>query len=74
MLAAHWNGQRLQLDDAYPTPRADAQMALVRVRLAGICSTDLQIFQGRGAGNQEESSLHLAVGPTPAITCEASLQ
>ena len=46
MQAAHWNGQRLQLDDAYPTPRADAQTALVRVRLAGVCSTDLQIFQG----------------------------
>ncbi len=46
MKAAHWNGQRLALDSAYPTPQADAHTALVRVSLAGICSTDLQIFQG----------------------------
>ena len=46
MKAAHWNGQRLALDPAYPTPQADAQTALVRVHLAGICSTDLQILQG----------------------------
>jgi threonine dehydrogenase-like Zn-dependent dehydrogenase len=42
----YWNGHRLQLNAAYPTPHADAHTALVRVRLAGICSTDLQIFQG----------------------------
>lgn len=46
MKAVNWNGQRLQLDPAYPTPQADDHTALVRVRLAGICSTDLQIFQG----------------------------
>src|SRR5687767_1590657 len=45
MKAVHWNGQRLELNTAYPTPKADAQTALVRVHLAGICSTDLQIFQ-----------------------------
>lgn len=46
MKAAHWNGQRLALDATYPKPQADEQTACVRVSLAGICSTDLQIFQG----------------------------
>ncbi len=46
MKAANWNGQCLQLDPAYPMPQADNHTALVRVHLAGICSTDLQIFQG----------------------------
>ncbi|MGQ4808034.1 2-deoxy-scyllo-inosamine dehydrogenase [Candidatus Entotheonellaceae bacterium PAL068K] len=46
MEALHWDGQRLQLDPAYPTPQANDHTALVRVRLAGICSTDLQIFRG----------------------------
>ena len=46
MRALHWDGQTLRLNDAYPTPRATDQIALVRVRLAGICSTDLQILQG----------------------------
>jgi threonine dehydrogenase-like Zn-dependent dehydrogenase len=46
MRALHWDGHTLRLNDAYPTPRATDQMALVRVRLAGICSTDLQILQG----------------------------
>ena len=46
MKAAHWNGQRLAFDPHYPTPLADEQTARVRVHVAGICSTDLQIFQG----------------------------
>ena len=46
MQALYRNGYRLRLDAAYPTPQADEQTALVRVRLSGICSTDLQIFQG----------------------------
>lgn len=46
MQAVHWNGQYLAFDPAYPTPQAGDQTALVRVHLAGICSTDLQIFQG----------------------------
>lgn len=46
MQALHWNGERLALDPSYPTPKADEKTALVRVRLAGICSTDLQIFKG----------------------------
>ena len=47
MQALHWNGQRLQLSSSYSVPAvADEATTLVRVRLAGICSTDLQIFQG----------------------------
>lgn len=46
MRALHWNGQRLTVDSAYPLPRLEAATALVRVRLAGLCATDLQIFQG----------------------------
>ena len=46
MQALTWNGQSLRLDPSYPTPEAGERTALVRVRLAGICSTDLQIFKG----------------------------
>ena len=46
MLALHWDGQRLRLKRSYPTPQATESTALVRVRLAGICATDLQIFKG----------------------------
>jgi threonine dehydrogenase-like Zn-dependent dehydrogenase len=44
--ALYWDGYRLRLDSDYPTPQADDRTAIVRIRLAGICSTDLQIFQG----------------------------
>ena len=37
---------KLRLDSSHPTPKADEKTALLRVRLAGICSTDLQIFEG----------------------------
>jgi len=46
MQALYWNGEHLRLDPSYPTPEPDEQTALVRVYLAGICSTDLQIFKG----------------------------
>jgi threonine dehydrogenase-like Zn-dependent dehydrogenase len=46
MHAWYWDGQRLRLDPHYPEPTADDATAIVRVRLAGICSTDLQIFHG----------------------------
>ncbi len=46
MQALYWDGQRLRLRKSYPEPHATEQLALVRVHLAGICSTDLQIFQG----------------------------
>ncbi len=46
MRALYWDGQGLRLNRSYPTPKAGDHAALVRVRLAGVCSTDLQIFQG----------------------------
>src|SRR2546422_10354114 len=46
MRALVWDGARLRLDRACPEPRPDPGMALVRVRLAGVCSTDLQILRG----------------------------
>jgi threonine dehydrogenase-like Zn-dependent dehydrogenase len=44
--ALFWDGQHLRLDTAYPTPPADETTAVVRVHLAGICATDLQILHG----------------------------
>ncbi|HZD40392.1 MAG TPA: alcohol dehydrogenase catalytic domain-containing protein, partial [Terriglobales bacterium] len=57
MQALYWDGHELSLHSSYPTPqtsqivaatgsRADDQAALIKVHLAGICSTDLQIFKG----------------------------
>ncbi len=49
MQALHWDGHDLRFDPAYrePTAPTDASsMALVKVHLAGVCSTDLQILRG----------------------------
>lgn len=46
MQALCWDGSRLRFHKKYPLPRTDEHLSLVRVRLAGICSTDLQILQG----------------------------
>jgi threonine dehydrogenase-like Zn-dependent dehydrogenase len=46
MQALYWDGRELKLERSYPTPDAADETALVKVHLAGICSTDLQIFQG----------------------------
>lgn len=46
MQAVYWDGHDLKLDFSYPSPVADDQTAVVKVHLAGICSTDLQIFKG----------------------------
>ena len=46
MQALVWDGQHLRLETTYPTPQADETTAVVRVRLAGMCATDLQILQG----------------------------
>jgi threonine dehydrogenase-like Zn-dependent dehydrogenase len=46
MQALYWDGQSLRLDAAYPTPPIEPHTLVIHVRLAGICSTDLQIFQG----------------------------
>ena len=46
MRALHWDGHNLRVQEQYPAPRASDEWALVRVRLAGVCSTDLQILKG----------------------------
>lgn len=46
MRALHWDGRKLKFEKTYPTPTADDRNVLIRIRLAGICSTDLQIFKG----------------------------
>jgi threonine dehydrogenase-like Zn-dependent dehydrogenase len=46
MKALLWDGQQLNLKESHPSPTPVHEHALVRVRLAGICSTDLQIFKG----------------------------
>lgn len=39
-------GEDLRLDPNYPEPTAAGQEALIRVRLAGICNTDLELVRG----------------------------
>lgn len=46
MLALYWNGRELTFDSSYPAPKANDRAAIVKINLAGICSTDLQIFKG----------------------------
>lgn len=46
MKALHWDGSVLTFQPSRPSPVLARDHALVRVRLAGICSTDLQIFKG----------------------------
>ncbi len=46
MRALVWDGNELRYVDDVPPPSLTDGTALVRVRLAGICSTDLQILQG----------------------------
>jgi threonine dehydrogenase-like Zn-dependent dehydrogenase len=46
MRALYWDSHELRIHSSYPTPKSDFQTALVKVHLAGICFTDLQIFKG----------------------------
>lgn len=46
MRALQWDGSRLRFNSSYPKPKKTGHSALIRVHLAGICSTDLQIFKG----------------------------
>jgi len=53
MRALYWDGHELRVDSHYANVKStaagessDAQTALVKVHLAGICATDLQIFKG----------------------------
>lgn len=46
MKALYWDGGNLALDANHAEPKTIGGEAVVRVRLAGICATDLQIFHG----------------------------
>ena len=45
MRALHWDGTAARVVD-HPTPTVAGDMALVRVHLAGICNTDLELVKG----------------------------
>ena len=46
-MRAVWFDGRLQMLDDAPLPKIDGQLeALIKVRLAGICNTDLEVIQG----------------------------
>ncbi len=45
MRALQWDGSALRLGDL-PVPPADGDTALVRVHLAGVCNTDLELTKG----------------------------
>jgi len=70
MKALYWDGLNLTLKTSHPSPKLDSALALVRVRLAGICSTDLQIFKGymgfRGVPGHEFVG-EAVEGPAPFI-------
>ena len=46
MRALYWDGAELRQDSTYHSPTRQGETAIVKVHLAGICSTDLQIFKG----------------------------
>ena len=46
MLALVYDGGELRLDPQHLEPTATAEEALIAVRLAGICNTDLEIARG----------------------------
>ena len=46
MRVLHWDGHSLQVRATYPEPKLTERTVLVKVTLAGICSTDLQILRG----------------------------
>lgn len=46
MRALRFDGKKLILDDHYPVPESGENEALVKILLAGICDTDLQIVSG----------------------------
>ena len=70
MKAIHFDGKQIILDENFPDPPSDE--TLVRVNLAGICGTDLEILDGymeytgilghEFVGTVEKSRNHLMIG------------
>lgn len=46
MQALYWSNGRLSLKKDYPAPEPQPDEALVRVKVAGICATDLEMVKG----------------------------
>lgn len=46
MKAIYWDGHDVTLASSHPPPVCNQETAVIKVHLAGICSTDLQIFEG----------------------------
>jgi len=46
MKALYFNGERIEFRADYPKPKRRSGEALIRVRYAGICGTDLEILRG----------------------------
>ena len=46
MQALHFDGTTLRCVGDHPVPESGPEEAIIRVRLAGVCSTDLQILSG----------------------------
>lgn len=67
MRALVWDGREARIQER-PPPPADDETALVRVRLAGVCNTDLEIVRGymghRGVLGHEFVGV-VEVGPEP---------
>jgi threonine dehydrogenase-like Zn-dependent dehydrogenase len=70
MRALRWDGTRLALAREFPAPSPQAGEALVRVHLAGICRTDLEITRGylgfRGTPGHEWVG-HVIAADDPAL-------
>ncbi len=70
MRALRWDGAALRLADDTPAPTPGPEDALVRVRLAGICRTDLEITRGylgfRGTPGHEWVG-EVVTAPDPAL-------
>src|ERR671930_2086558 len=70
MRALCWDGARLALERDVPDPRAGPGEAVVRVHLAGICRTDLEITRGylgfRGTPGHEWVG-HVLAADDPAL-------
>ena len=48
MKAWVWEGKdRIRLDEKYPDPVAKPGWVVLKVRAAGVCSTDVSIIRGR---------------------------